>query len=236
MSSISLEAFDGELRGKLSQWILPNDICALPNGFQDQLMSGTSAFQTHILLTTKQESKAWLLAYSWDLTYMPETSTDWSLLLSILGHLKKPILIVTAPKCSAPAAFWQKCATLQPSPTCAVLSEISEANKQSITLPIPNTAFFPKLDCLTEAQFIKAQNALHPALQQTIQKLDLRSLYRELRGAGASLCLSSINSRTISDYSFNSMWFYPEINGALRLQVSDLRMILRTVTERLAEP
>jgi hypothetical protein len=235
MSSISLEAFDGELRGKLSQWILPNDICALPNGFQDQLMSGTNPFQTHILLTTKQESKAWLLAYTWDLTYMPETSTDWSLLLSILGHLKKPILIVTTPKCSAPTAFWQKCATLQPAPTGAILSEISEA-KQSVTPPIPNTAFFPKLDYLSEAQFMKAQNVLHPMLQQTIQKLDLRSLYRELRGAGASLCLSSINSRTISDYSFNSMWFYPEINGALRLQVSDLRMILRTVTERLAEP
>jgi hypothetical protein len=197
-------------------------------------MSGTNPFQTHILLTTKQESKAWLLAYSWDLTYMPETSTDWSLLLSILGHLKKPILIVTSPKCSAPAAFWQKCLTLQPPPTSAILSEISEA-KQSVTPAIPNTAFFPKLDYLSEAQFIKAQNVLHPMLQQTIQKLDLRSLYRELRGAGASLCLSSINSRTISD-SFNSMWFYPEINGALRLQVSDLRMILRTVTERLAEP
>jgi hypothetical protein len=236
MSSISLEAFDGELRGKLSQWILPNDICALPNGFQDQLMSGTNPFQTHILLTTKQESKAWLLAYSWDLTYMPETSTDWSLLLSILAHLKKPILIVTTPKCSAPSAFWQKCATLQPAPTCTVLSEISDSPKQSITPPIPNTAFFPKLDSLTEAQFIKAQYILHPVLQQTIQKLDLRSLYRELRGAGASLCLSTINSRTISDLSFNSMWFYPEINGALRLQVSDLRMILRTVTERLAEP
>ena len=236
MSSISLEAFDGDLRGKLSQWILPNDICALPNGFQDQLMSGTSPFQTHILLTTKQESKAWLLAYTWDLTYMPETSTDWSLLLSILGHLKKPILIVTTPKCSAPAAFWQKCTTLQPSPTCVILSEITETPKLNVSPPIPNTAFFPKLDCLTEAQFIKAQNVLHPVLQQAIQKLDLRSLYRELRGAGASLCLSLTNSRTISDYSFNSMWFYPEINGALRLQVSDLRMILRTVTERLAEP
>jgi len=232
MSSISLEAFDGELRGKLSQWILPNDICALPNGFQDQLMSGTNAFQTHILLTTKQESRAWLLAYTWDLTYIPESPTDWSLLLSIIGHLKKPILIVTTPKCNAPPAFWQKCNLMQSPPTCAVLSEISE-NRTSP--PLPNTIFFPKLDSLSETQFLKAPSILHPAILSTIQKLDLRSLYRELRGAGASLCLSSIDSRTIAD-SFNSMWFYPEINGALRLQVSDLRMILRTVTERLAEP
>ena len=235
MSSISLEAFDADLRGKLSQWILPSDICALPNGFQDQILSGINGFQTHILLTNKQDSKAWLLAYSWDLTFTPESGTDWSLLLSILGHLKKPILIVTTPKCHAPSAFWQKCSLMQPSPTCAVLSEITESGKRPVSQPLPNTVFFPKLDSLSETQFLKAQTILHPIIQQTIQKLDLRSLYRELRGAGASLCLSSINSRTISD-SFNSMWFYPEVNGALRLHISDLRTILRTVTERLAEP
>jgi len=66
-----------------------------------------------------------------------------------------------------------------------------------------------------------------------MQSLDLRSLYRELRGAGASLCLSLTDSRT---GAYHSNWFYPEINSALRLHTSDLRMILRTVTERLAEP
>ena len=77
------------------------------------------------------------------------------------------------------------------------------------------------------------QSILHPLVQQSLQKLDLRSLYRELRGAGASLCLSLTDSRSPE---YNSTWFYPEANGALRLQTFELRSVLRTITERLAEP
>ena len=242
MGSVSLEAFDGSLRGKLTQWIVPtNDVCALPHGFQDQILSGTVGFQTHVLLMSKQDSKAWLLAHTWDLTYVPEAMTDWSLLLSILPHLKKPVLIVSTPKCNSPPAFWNKCQSI----TGAVLKELPCENTPSpgITSHIlPSVIFFPKLDTITEAQFIKASSCLHPTIHQTLQKLDLRSLYRELRGAGASLCLSGIDSRFTTNGQngsipeFNSMWFYPEINGALRLHISDLRMILRTVAERLAEP
>ena len=79
--------------------------------------------------------------------------------------------------------------------------------------------------------------------QQSLSSIDLRSLYRDLRGAGASLCLSFIDSRVPGVFTqsngsmplYNAMWFYPEINGALRLHISDLRTILRTVTERLVE-
>jgi len=35
--------------------------------------------------------------------------------------------------------------------------------------------------------------------------------------------------------SYNATWFYPENNTALRLHLSDLRMILRTATERMAD-
>jgi hypothetical protein len=247
MSSISLEAFDGSLRGKISQWVLQsNDICALPSGFQDHILSGANPFQTNILLMSKQDSKAWLLSHTWDLTFIPETTNDWSLVLSLLQHLKKPILLVTTPKCNAPQAFWHKCQTMQGQPpTCAILRELpSDITIASIS--VPHVVFFPKLDTLTEAQFIKIPSTLHTSIQQSIQSLDLRSLYRELRGAGASLCLSLTDSRLplpngssnsqISGPQYNSMWFYPEINGALRLHISDLRMILRTITERLAEP
>ena len=236
MSSISLEAFDGNLRGKLSQWILPSDICALPNGFQDQLLSGTTGFQTHVLLMSKQDSRAWLLAYSWDLTFIPETSNDWSLMLSVLQHLKKPILIVSSPGCNPPPAFWRGCTNISPSPTCVSLrSGLATDIQQSI----PNAVFFPKLDLITEAQFIKMSSCLHPLIQQAFQKLDLRSLYRELRGAGASLCFSlttSSQGQANQAPEYHSMWYYPEANGALRLHITELRMVLRTITERLAEP
>ena len=250
MSSISLEAFDGNLRGKLSQWILPSqDFCALPTGFQDQVLSATPPFQTHILILTKQDSRAWLLSYAWDMTFTPETPTDWSLLLSIIQHLKKPILIVTSPKTNAPAAFWQKCQAIQVNPpTCVCLRDMPSEDSTTITIQqtnvVPHTVFYPRLDIITESQFIKLSTILPIPAQQSIQSLDLRSVYRDLRGAGASLCLSLNDSRfttsgvqqTGSMPSFNSMWFYPEINGALRLHISDLRMILRTVTERLAGP
>jgi len=229
MTSISLEAFDGELKGKLSQWNILPDTCSLPHGFQDQLLSSIPAFQTTILVLSKQESKAWLLSYSWDLTFVPESPTDWSLLLSILQHLKKPVLIVSTPKCQVPVAFWQKCLPVgqreQYTCTCAMLRDITESAAMAHH---PHSIFFPKLDTISDTIFIKAA-------QQSIQGLDLRSIYRDLRGAGATLCLSLSDSRVSQVPSYSALWFYPENNGALRLHVSELRTILRTVTERLAD-
>jgi hypothetical protein len=245
MGSISLEAFDSNLRGKYSHWILPSvDICTLPDGFQDQILSGNPAIQTSILLMAKSDSKSWLISAPWDLTFTPESPTDWSLILSLLPHLKKPILIVTAPKCNAPFAFWAKCLTQNTlSPTCVSLryppSEISQANQLQQT-GIPYSIFFPKLDLMTELQFTKIASILPSSIQQSIQSLDLRSIYRELRGAGASLCLSQVDSRVSTNTSgfqqYNAMWYYPENNEALRLHISELRMILRTVTELLSGP
>jgi len=272
MGSISLEAFDANLRGRISQWILPlQDSCCLPNGFYDQIISGSQAFQTSILLLSKQDSKAWHLAYPWELTFTPESPTDWSLLLSIIQHLKGPHLIVTSPKLQVPPAFWQKCLTMSKSPpTCVCLKDINDSPSQTSFLPY--SIFFPKLDLITDTQFIKIPSVLPLAVQQSIQNLDLRSIYKELRGSGASLCLSLMDSRFGSSSnigginiqqngptsgfpsngfpsngfpsngfpsngfpSYNATWFYPEINGALRLHLSDLRHILRTVTERLYE-
>jgi len=239
MSSISLEAFDANLRNKYTQWFLPSqDFCALPNGFQDQILSGTPGFQTSILLMAKQDSRAWILSYPWDMTFIPESPTDWSLLLSICQHLKKPVLIVTTPKCNAPAAFWQKCLG-QGYVTCGALRESSDSQQPGF----PHSIFFPRLDVITESEFMKIPSSLAPAIQSSIQSLDLRSLYRDLRGAGASLCLSLIDSRfatgspnpSLQMPSYNAMWFYPENNAALRLHISDLRVILRTVTERLTD-
>ena len=252
MSSISLEAFDATLRGKYTQWILPSqDFCALPGGFQDQILSGTPAFQTTILLMGKQDSRAWLLAYSWDMSFTPDSPTDWSLMVSVIQHLKKPVLLVTTPRCIAPAAFWQKCLVGQTQttiPTCVALRDIqSEAGVQPIgqASAIPHSIFFPKLDLITESQFMKIPSSLPVSLQTYIQSLDLRSLYRDLRGAGASLCLSLADSRSTDNFRgptqngtvlpYSAMWFYPETNGALRLHLSDLRMVLRTVTERLTD-
>ena len=240
MGSISLEAFDENLRGRISQWILPSDTCSLPNGFYDQLISGSAPFQTHILLLSKQDSKAWHLAFPWEMTFIPESPTDWSLFLSILQHLRGPILLVVSPKLTVPAAFWQKAMT-NTKVTCVCLKDITSETNHAV---LAHAIFFPKLDLITDTQFIKIGSTLPAAVQQSLQNLDLRSIYRELRGSGASLCLSLIDSRS-GTYSsiqpvgsmptYSATWFYPEINGALRLHLSDLRMILRTVTERLAE-
>jgi hypothetical protein len=245
MSSVSLEAFDVAVRGKHIRWIIPSqDYCALPHGFQDQILSGNPSFQNQILLLSKQDSKAWLISHSWDMTFILESSSEWSLLLSVIQHLKKPLLIVATPKCTAPIGFWQKCNSMSPSPTCVVLRDLESG--QQIQQFIPHHVFFPRLDLITDTQFMKL-----PSQFQLVQPLDLRSLYRDLRGAGASLCLSLIDSRFATSSgtlpngttngpngmpSYSATWFYPENNGALRLHLSDLRMILRTVTERLAEP
>lgn len=244
MSSISLEAFDANVRGKYTQWILPShEFCALPNGFQDQILSGTPAFQCSILIISRQDSKAWLVAYTWDMMFTPDSPNEWSLLLSILQHLKKPTLIVTGPRCAVPSAFWQKCSLMPITPTCVSLKYIDSDTTPTQQQVIPNSIFFPKLDIITESQFLNIPSIIPPGFQQSIQSLDLRSLYKNLRGAGASLCLSLTDSRSTTTTSsgmvvpsFNATWFYPESNSALRLNISDLRMILRSITERLAGP
>ena len=235
--SISLEAFDAPLRSQYTQWIVPQDTTTLPRGFQDQILSGTPQFMTHILLHTKTDSRAWHLCTSWELTFCPETNTDWSLLLSICNHLKKPILIVSTPSCKVPDAFWTKILSLSsPAPTCCALITLGS---QSSTVPtaIPHTVFFPGLQDLTEEDFVKAAHGVPTLVRAPLQHLDLRTLYRELRGAGASLCLSQMDARHSAGTSvhFSAMWFYPETNGALRLHLSDLRSILKTITERLTD-
>jgi hypothetical protein len=235
--AISLEAFDAPLRGQYTQWVVQPDICTLPRGFQDQILSGTPQFATHILLHTKTDSRAWHLCTTWELTFCPETNTDWGLLLSICGHLRKPILIVSTPSCKVPDAFWAKLLSgPQPTPTCCALVPLGS---QGAVVPttIPHTVFFPSLQDLTEEDFVKAAHGVPALLRTPVQHLDLRNLYRELRGAGASLCLSQMDARHSfgSSVHFSAMWFYPETNGALRLHLSDLRSILKTLTERLVD-
>lgn len=246
MESISLEAFDVPLRGRLSHWILPSrDSCGLPPGFQDQLITGNAAFQYSILLLSKQDSRSWNLSFPWDMTFTPETANDWSLLLSIIGHLKTPLLIVGAPLLQVHNAFWQKCMMLaKVNITFVSLMYPDSANNQISHFPM--AIFFPKLDLVTDTQFIKMVGGLPTAIQQSIGNLDLRSIYRELRGSGASLCLSLVDSsRTAGTRGvqqngtmpiYNATWFYPESNGALRLHLSDIRMALRTITDGMAIP
>jgi hypothetical protein len=246
MESISLEAFDVPLRGRLSHWILPSrDSCGLPPGFQDQLITGNAAFQYSILLLSKQDSRSWNLSFPWDMTFTPETANDWSLLLSIIGHLKTPLLIVGAPLLQVHNAFWQKCMMLaKVNITFVSLMYPDSANNQISHFPM--AIFFPKLDLVTDTQFIKMVGGLPTAIQQSIGNLDLRSIYRELRGSGASLCLSLVDSsRTAGTRGvqqngtmpiYNATWFYPETNGALRLHLSDIRMALRTITDGMAIP
>lgn len=232
MSSISLEAFDGNLRGKLSQWILPSNTCALPLGFQDQLLSGSNPFSTSILLTCKTESKGWLLAYSWDMMFCPDSPTDWSLILSVIQHLKKPILIVTTPNTAVPQAFWQKCLTGAGIVSCVCLKEIGDlvsstpstlANAPSQAIPY-FAIFFPNLETINEAQ-------LTQCLLPFLKDIDHRSLYRELRGSGASICLSISDSKKIPQYT--PMWFYPEKNTSVFLSPPDLKSALLALSERL---
>lgn len=244
MESISLEAFDIPLRGRLSHWILPStDSCILPLGFQDQLITGNSPFQYSILLLSKHDSRCWNLSFPWDMTFTPETANDWSLLLSVIGHLKTPLLIVSAPLLQVHAAFWQKCAMLTKVNITFVSLMYPESTNNQIS-HFPQAIFFPKLDLITDTQFIKIASGLPTAIQQSIGNLDLRSIYRELRGSGASLCLSLADSsrtaltRGIQQNGttpiYNATWFYPEMNGALRLHLSDIRMALRTITDGMA--
>jgi hypothetical protein len=158
------------------------------------------------------------------MTFSPDSPTDWSLILSVIQHLKKPILIVTTPNTTVPQTFWQKCLTGAGIVSGVCLKEIGDLMQSNAHMQAYYAIFFPHLETINEVQ-------LTQCLAPFLKDVDHRSLYRELRGSGASICLSIADSKKAQEYT--PMWFYPEKNTSLALAPSDLRSALLALSERV---
>lgn len=198
---IQLEAFESSLKSRRLCWFLPQGApTVLPPGFQEQFYTETPQYQRKILITSHNASEAWKLVERWDTILLPQTQTDWSIVLAILTNSPSPSLVVSTPEIRIPAVLFQKIATLGlKSPTIVCFQTLSLPFQPG---PITFDAYFfpPFDDSLMEA----TQAALLQLLpSEKIHSFSLKDAIKDLRGAGATIVTSRIEEAESSLY-----WYY----------------------------
>lgn len=193
---IQMEAFEATLRNKRIRWFLSHGApITYPPGFQEQLFLETPPFQRRILLTTPASSEAWKLVDRWDGILLPVTSADWSLALTVCMNQPSPALVILTPEVKPPPAFFTKCQTLG-------LKGPTIVHFQTLTIPVPLAAitfdatFFPPSKSFDETALEATQIVLHQILSSSsLRNFELKDAIRDLRGAGASIVVSSIGEQ-----------------------------------------
>ena len=193
---VQLEAFEATLRNKRIRWFLsPGAPITYPPGFQEQLFLETPPFQRRILLTTSASSEAWKLVDRWDGILLPVTSADWSLALTVCMNQPTPALVIMTSELKPPQAFFTKCHTLG-------LKAPTIVHFQTLQNPVPQAAitfdatFFPPSKSFDETALEATQIVLHQILSSNIlRNFELKDAIRDLRGAGASIVVSSIGEQ-----------------------------------------
>ena len=201
---VQLEAFEAQIRGKQLRWFLvPDAPISYPPGFQEQCFIESPPFQRKILLTSHTSSEAWCLVDKWDAIVKPSTGTDWSICLSLVLNQPYPCIVCITPEVKVPAAFFQKCKQANKKAPTIVCFQVLKA-------PVPHTSisfdatFFPPSTVLEES----CQEATSTILQQTLhsdifRQFNLKDAVRDLKGAGATLIVSSIEDSIPTLY-----WYY----------------------------
>ena len=201
---VQLEAFEAPLRNRRIRWfVTPNQPITYPPGFQEQCFIESPPFQRRILLTTHASSEAWKLVDRWDVMFVPATSQDWSLILTVALNQPPPCLIIATPEVKVPPAFFQRCqAAGAKAPTIVCF--------QTLQHPVPaapvtmDATFFPPFKTMDDTLMEATQAALHQLLSSDImQNFVLKDAIRDLRSAGATIVVSSIGDATQSLY-----WYY----------------------------
>lgn len=213
---VQLEAFESPLKARRLCWFLPQGAPAvLPPGFQEQFYTEAPLYQRKILISSHAASEAWKLAERWDAILLPQTQTDWSIVLAILTNSPQPTLVVGTPEIRIPAVLFQKTSTLGlKAPTIVCF--------QTLTLPFQSgpitfdAYFFPPSQTIDDGLMEATQAALLQLLpSEKIRNFVLKDALRDLRGAGATLVTSRIEEAEPSLY-----WYYA--TAELRRKGKDL--------------
>lgn len=139
----------------------------------------------------------------WDAVLIPQTAADWSLVLTVLLHQPSPKLALITPEVNPPAAFYTKA---------------QQSNQQSLTivflqyLQMPlhaslvtfDATFFPPANKIDDIALEPTELALQQTLtQDQLYNFVLKDAIRDLKGAGATLVVSSIDDSRAQLY-----WYY----------------------------
>jgi hypothetical protein len=201
---VQLEAFESSLKARRIRWFVPPAAPTLyPPGFQEQIFTESPPFQRRILITSPASSEAWKMTERWDTILIPQTPTDWSLVLTFLMNQPSPSLVLSTPETRVPPQIFQKCATMGlKAPTIVCL--------QTLALPLQpppvtfDATFFPPAKAVEDA----LMDAMQAALQNLISSdklgsFNVKDALKDLRGAGATLVVSAIDDPEQSLY-----WYY----------------------------
>lgn len=207
---VQLEAFEAQIRSKQICWFLmPEYPIAYPPGFQEQCFIESPPFQRRILLMAPSSSEAWKMVDKWDSVLVPSTNSDWSIILTLVLNQPPPCILLITPELRVPPIFFQKCKQLgQKSPTIVCF--------QVLTFPTPSAqitfdaTFFPPSKKLEDTEIEATQAALQKLISsEELHKIGLKDAIRDLRSAGATLVVSSIEDPSPTLY-----WYYASIPKA----------------------
>jgi hypothetical protein len=227
MSVVSLEAFEHNLRGKRTVWLLPvNSEIEFPPGFDQQILSENPPFQRKILLVSPKSSESWRYIDLWDIILTIHTNQDWSLALTQILYQPNPCIVCTAPEVIIPQVVIQKIANTRQDirPTLVQFKHLAF----DITILTADAVVFPKVSTDTEIDivynFIQHTSTEHS--KQTKQVI--KDILRDTRSAGAGIIVSSIGE-VLGRASL--YWYYTtQINKSYK--VKNLSCIINTILSR----
>jgi hypothetical protein len=210
-----LEAFESSIKNRRVRWFL-TDLVYYPPGFQEQVYTEAPSFQRKILITSHKSSEAWKLVDSWDAVFLPQAPLEWSLILAYLQNTPVSIVCIT-PEVQTPTAFYQKVHT-----TIVTFSSISSANISPLVTF--DATFFPPAKELEN--YLDQTNGLLKSLvsQDFLRSFVLKDAIRDLKAAGATFVVSSIEESKASLY-----WYYVSEN---RVKEQLLDRVIQTLVRR----
>jgi len=193
--SVQLEAFESSIKNRRLRWFL-TDLISYPPGFQEQIYTESPPFQRKILIASHKSSEAWKVVDAWDAVFIPQTPLEWSLILAYLQNTQSPSIICITPEVQTPNAFYLKAQA-----TIVTFSNISCANLTPLITF--DATFFPPANQLEN--YIEQTNGLLKSLvsNEILRTFVLKDAIRDLRAAGATLVVSSIEESKASLY-----WYY----------------------------
>lgn len=236
MNIIKVDAFESSLHGHHVRWLIPNinEDTYYPPGFLEQCLTEIPPFQRKILIMDTKACESWKLVDRWDAIFLPQSSNDWSLIITFLQYQPSPTLVILLNE-SVPAAFFTKCRSLKghqgqqgsggSPPTLIHFQQLTNSN---IFKPLPSNMppvmydeiFFPKIkeDTVEILQEILQQSIS----QERMKGLVLKDIFRDLRSSGASLVISYDRTRLSGLF-----WYYMSMNTKKdTLQTKVLQTIL----------
>jgi hypothetical protein len=201
---VQLEAFESSLKARRIRWFVSPLLPTIyPPGFQEQLFTESPPFQRRILLTSTASSEAWKMTDKWDMILVPQTQMDWSLTLTVLMNQPPPTLVISTPETRIPPQIFQKCAHMgAKAPTFICLQTLSHPLPQA---PISfDATFFPPAKDVEDTLMDAMQNALKSVISDhKLGDFTVKDALKDLRGAGATLVVSSIEETEPTLY-----WYY----------------------------